>query len=107
MLQVAGVVAAGGVGVAPGQLAPAPVLHAELLRQQPRLQGEVQQETAVLRGQLVVQLRVVTATAPTGTIAGTIAGTTVATLTLLLVTMLLLGSCLLSPSYQQSFSHEL
>lgn len=62
VLEVPGVVAAGRIRVAPCHPATAPVLHAELARQQPCLQRQVEQETTVLGGQLVVQLRVVSTT---------------------------------------------
>lgn len=78
VLQVAGVMAAGGIGVAPGHSSAAPVLHAELARQQPRLQREVQQEAAPLGGQLVVQLRVVGAAALISALAGIAAAGAVA-----------------------------
>lgn len=66
VLEVPSVVAARSVWVAPCHPATAPVLHAELAGQQPRLQRQVEQETAVLCGQLVVQLRVVSATLVSG-----------------------------------------
>ena len=57
VLQVAYVEALRGVGVAPGQTAPPPVLHPELTGQQPPLQCQVEQEGGARCGQLVEELR--------------------------------------------------
>ena len=56
VLQVAHVEALGGVGVAPGQAAPPPVLHPELPGQQAPLQRQVEQQGGARCGQLVEEL---------------------------------------------------
>lgn len=55
-LQVAYIETLGGIRVAPGQMAPPPVLHTELVGQQSPLQGQVEEEVSFGGGELVVQL---------------------------------------------------
>ena len=73
-MQVAYIETLGGIRVAPGQTAPPPVLHTELVGQQAPLQGQVEEEVSFGGGELVVQLGQVlllvlsTAVAPPGVV---------------------------------------